>query len=150
MKEQQRDRKGERGGTLIEFVITASVYFMMLVGIVGISHLYFTHNALVDATRRAARYATLNLSNSDAAIRNVAVYGTASPAQGAQPLISGLQTSNVVVERSGFGLNSGTVTIRIQNYNYNFVIPGISRVIAMPAYRTTLTGECVGYIPPDI
>jgi Flp pilus assembly protein TadG len=150
MKERQRDRKGERGSTLIEFVITASVYFMMLVGIVAISHLYFTHNALVDATRRAARYATLNLSTSDAAIRNVAVYGTPTPAQGAQSIISGLQTSNVVVERSGFGLNSGTVTVRIQNYNYNFVIPGISRVIAMPAYRTTLTGECVGYIPPDI
>jgi Flp pilus assembly protein TadG len=150
MKQPRRDRKGERGATLLEFTYTAAIYFMMLVGIVGISHLYFTHTALVEATRRGARYATLNLNTADAAIRNVVVYGTPTPAAGAQPKVSNLQTNNVVVERLNFGLGQGTVTVRIQTYNYNFIIPGFSRVIAMPEYRTTLTGECVGFIPPNI
>jgi hypothetical protein len=122
----------------------------MLIGIVGISHLYFTHNGLVESTRRGARYATLVSSSSNADIRNVVVYGTNTPDEGARQLVSGLQTSNVVVERSFFGLGQGTVTIRVENYNYNFVIPGIRRVIPMPEYRTTLTGECVGFVPPDI
>jgi Flp pilus assembly protein TadG len=152
MKQLRRDRKGERGATLLEFTYTAAVYLMMIVGIVALSHLYFTHNALVEATRRGARYATLVSSStaSDDDIKEMVVYGTPTPAVGAQPLVSNLQTSNVVVERLNFGLGQGTVTVRIQTYNYNFIIPGISRVIAMPEYRTTLTGECVGLIPPNI
>ena len=152
MKQVRRDRKGERGATLLEFVYVAAIYMTMLVGIVAISHLYFTHNALVEATRRGARYATLvsssTTSNDD--IKEMVVYGTVTPAAGAQPLVSNLQTTNVVVERLNFGLGQGTVTVRIENYNYNFVIPGISRVIPMPEYRTTLTGECVGLIPTNI
>ena len=152
MKQLRRDRKGERGATLLEFTYTAAVYLMMIVGIVALSHLYFTHNALVEATRRGARYATLVSSStaSDDDIKEMVVYGTPTPAVGAQPLVSNLQTSNVVVERLNFGLGQGTVTVRIQTYNYNFIIPGISRVIAMPEYRTTLTGECVGLIPSNI
>ena len=150
MKRLRRDREGERGGTLIEFTYTAAVYFMMLVGIVGVSHLYFTHTALVEATRRGARYATLKSNTADAEIRNVVVYGTPTPAVDAQPRVSNLQTNNVVVERLNFGLGQGTVTVRIQTYDYNFIIPGLSRVIAMPEYRTTLTGECVGFIPPNL
>jgi Flp pilus assembly protein TadG len=150
MKQLRRDRKGERGATLLEFTYTAAIYLMMIVGIVALSHLYFTHNALVEATRRGARYATLNSSSSDAAIQNVVVYGTPTPAVGAQPLVSNLQTTNVQVGRLNFGLGQGTVTVWIINYNYNFIIPGISRVIAMPEYRTTLTGECVGLIPSNI
>jgi Flp pilus assembly protein TadG len=150
VKEMRRDRNGERGGTLLEFTFVASVFIMLLVGIAAISHFYFTHNALVESTRRGARFATLNLNSADAEISNVVVYGAAAPAQGAQPLVTGLQTTNVVVERLNFGLGQGTVTVRIQNFNYNFVIPGINRVIAMPEYRTTLTGECVGFIPPNL
>ena len=152
MKQLRRDRKGERGATLLEFTYTAAIYLMMIVGIVAVSHLYFTHNALVEATRRGARFATLVSSStaSDDDIKEVVVYGTPTPAVGAQPKVSNLQTSNVVVERLNFGLGQGTVTVRIQTYNYNFIIPGISRVIAMPEYRTTLTGECVGLIPPNI
>jgi Flp pilus assembly protein TadG len=152
MKQVRQNRDGERGATLIEFVYVAAIYLTMLVGIVAIAHLYFTHNALVEATRRGARYATLNSNSAatDTAIKNVVVYGTPTPAEGAQPLVSNLQTTNVEVSRLNFGLNQGTVTVFIQNYDYNFIIPGISRVISMPEYRTTLTGECVGLIPPNI
>lgn len=152
MKQLRRDRKGERGATLLEFTYTAAIYLMMIVGIVALSHLYFTHNALVEATRRGARFATLVSSTTASTddIKEVVVYGTPTPAVGAQSLVSGLTTNNVEVTRSGFGLGQGTVTVRIINYNYNFIIPGISRVITMPEYRTTLTGECVGLIPPNI
>src|SRR5689334_14315504 len=51
--------KGERGGSLMEFVFISPFFFMMLVGIVAGGSLFFTHNALVDATRRGARYASM-------------------------------------------------------------------------------------------
>jgi Flp pilus assembly protein TadG len=143
---------GERGATLLEFVITASIFFMMLVGIVAISHLYFTHNALEEATRRGARFATFKLNNlaSSNEIKNMVVYGTTTQDANSTSLVSGLTTTNVVVERAGFGVGTGSVTVRIQNYNYSFVIPGLTTTITMPEYRTTLTGECAGYIPSNI
>src|SRR5438046_5563853 len=54
---KHRDRR-QRGGTLLEFVLIAPFFFMMLVGIVAAGNLFFTHNALVEATRRGARYAS--------------------------------------------------------------------------------------------
>ena len=53
-------KDNERGGSLIEFTVVAAVFFMMLVGIVAAGNLYYTHNALVEATRRGARYAVMH------------------------------------------------------------------------------------------
>ena len=152
-------RTDEKGNTIIEFAIVATVFFLMLVGIAAAGHLYYTHNALVEATRRGARYAVLQCKadlngcpNSDTAatrIKNIVVYGTDSPAAGATSLISGLQTSNVTVDNStgtGFGVASGTVSVSIDSYSYTFITTSIT----MPSYRTTLSGECAGFIPPDI
>ena len=154
---------GEKGNTIIEFAIVATVFFMMLVGIVAAGHLFYTHNALTEATRRGARYAVLQCrpaqngcTGSDTTltrVKNVVIYGTDSPAAGATSLISGLQASNVTVEYSTgqqFGVAKGTVSVSINNYSYPFVLPAVTTSIAMPPYRTTLSGECAGFIPPNI
>jgi Flp pilus assembly protein TadG len=135
---------------LIEFTVVASVFFLMLVGIVAAGNLYYTHNALVEATRRGARYAVLHASGGTTAVQNVVVYGTDTPAQGATSLIYNLQPSNVTVTYSGLNVASGTVTVTISNYSYPFVIPTLTTSVPMPPYRTTLSGESAGWIPPDI
>jgi len=154
---------GEKGNTIIEFAIVATVFFMMLVGIAAAGHLFYTHNALAEATRRGARYAVLQCRPSQTGctnagtavdrIKNIVVYGTDSPAAGATSLISGLQTSNVTVEYSTgtqFGVGAGTVSVSINGYSYPFVLPAATTSITMPPYRTTLSGECAGFIPPNI
>lgn len=143
-------RRNERGGSLIEFTVIATVFFLMLVGIVAAGNLYYTHNALVEATRRGARYAVMNPSGSTTAVTNVVLYGTATPAEGATSLIYNLTPDNVVVTYSGLNVAQGTVTVTITNYSFPFVLPTTTTSIAMPPYRTTLTGECAGFIPPDI
>src|SRR5215813_12419338 len=87
----------ERGGTLIEFTVVASVFFMMLVGIVAAGNLYYTHNALAEATRRGARYAVLNPGGGATAVQNVVIYGTPNPPSGATSLVYNLQPANVTV-----------------------------------------------------
>jgi len=140
-------RIGQRGGSLIEFTVVAASFLMMLVGIVSAGNLYYTHNALAEATRRGARYAVLNANGSTMAVQNVVVYGTDSPAQGATSLIYNLQPNNVSVTYNGMGVASGAVTVTIDNYTYPFVLPTQTTSISMPQYRTTLSGECAGFIP---
>lgn len=143
-------RGNERGGTLLEFAFVASGFFMMLVGIVAAGNLYYTHNALVEATRRGARYAVMHTNASTTAVKNVVVYGTDTPANGATSAIYNLQTTNVTVTYSSLNLASGSATVSITNYQFPFVLPISTTSITMPAYRTTLTGESAGLIPPDI
>ena len=150
LKSHIQNRRPERGSTLIEFTVVATVFFMMLIGIVAAGNLYFTHNALVEATRRGARYAVLHPSGSTTAVQNMVVYGTDTPTLGATSLIYNLQPSNVTVTYSTLNLASGTATVTISNYSFPFVLPTQTTSIQMPPYRTTVTGESAGFIPPDI
>ena len=143
-------RSNERGGSLIEFTVVAAVFFMMLVGIVAAGNLYYTHNALVEATRRGARYAVLNPTGSTANVRNVVMYGTDTPGVGATPLVYNLQPGNITVTYAGLNVAQGTVTVTITGYSFPFVLPTSTTSVTMPPYRTTLTGESAGFIPPDI
>lgn len=152
-------KDNERGGSLIEFTVVAAVFFLMLVGIVAAGNLYYTHNALVEATRRGARYAVMHPTGSTTDVQNVVVYGTTTPATGQTSLIYNLQTTNVEVcyrttptSSCGGQINvaQGTVTVSITGYTFPFVLPTTTTSITMPPYRTTLSGESAGFIPPDI
>ena len=149
-KKFPKTRGNERGGSLIEFTVVALSFFIMLVGIVAAGNLYYTHNALVEATRRGARYAALHPTGSTTAVRNVVIYGTDSPPTGAIPLVYNLQTTNVTVTYTGLNVAQGTVTVTIDNYSFPFVLPTRTTSVTMPPYRTTITGESAGFIPPDI
>jgi Flp pilus assembly protein TadG len=169
IKDRQRHNDSERGGTLIEFTVVASAFFTMLLAICAGSNLYFTHNALVEATRRGARFAATQPANSPvgaprttaagtcdstgpnlASIKNYAIYGNTA-GTGSNPL--SLQPANICVQYSatssaigqvGFGVGTGAVTVSIQNYTFYYIVPGINRQITMPAYKTTVAGESAG------
>lgn len=144
----------ERGTAILEFALTAAFLFLMLVAVVAGGHLFWTHNALVEVTRRGARYAAnqcnqgltgcTNSATSDERIKNVVLYNTSGT--GTSPLVYNLKATNVTVTRSNdFGVATGTVTVKITNYQYKFF--GINRV--MPPYQTTVAGENAGFIAGD-
>lgn len=137
----------ERGTTLVEFAIGVTVVLTSMFAVVEFGRALWTHNALADAARRGARYATLHSAGDIEQVKNVVVYG--DPAGGSQPLIPNLTTTNVAVNYSNFALNKGTVTVSVTNYQFQFVLPLVSTGITMPNYTTTLTGESVGWIPAN-
>ena len=137
----------ERGTTLVEFSIGVTVFLISMFAVVEFGRALYTHNALADAARRGARYATLHSSTDTQGVKNVVVYG--DPAGGSQPLVPNLSTANVSVNYSDFALNKGTVTVSITSYQFQFVLPLVSSSITMPSYSTTLTGESIGYIPAN-
>jgi Flp pilus assembly protein TadG len=140
---------------LVEFSIIASVFLLSMFAVVEFGRLFWIHNALRDATRRGVRYAIIrkNDAASLTAIKNVVVYGdpNANPAT-ALPLVSGLSTSNVVVEYKNFNgiLLSARATVSITGYQFNFAVPMVGGAVTMPAYRSSLPGESVGFVPCDI
>jgi hypothetical protein len=176
MTKERAEKRSESGGTLLEFTFVAVTFFMMLLAITAGANLYFTHNALVEATRRGARFATTQAAHSPAvaewttppgttcdttgpnlvAIQNFAIYGNSA---GTGPKIfAELQRDNICVNYSkvpvagaappmGFGVGTGAVTVSITGFNFNLVIPFVGRQVAMPAYRTTLGGESAGTLP---
>jgi Flp pilus assembly protein TadG len=154
----------ERGTAIVEFAITAAVFFMMIAAIISAGHLFWTHNAMVESTRRGARYAATqclpnlagcpNSGTSLARVKNVVLYGT--PTAGSTPLVYNLTPANITVEYSvntapvdqlpnDFGVGRGTVSVKIVNYNYTFAVA--ATLINMPPYQTTVVGESAGFTP---
>jgi len=140
-------RKGERGATLVEFAIAATVFLTAMFAILEFGRALWVHNALTDAVRRGARYAVIHRSSDIDSVKNVVVYG--DPAGGTQPVVENLTTANVTVTYTNFSLNSGTASVSITDYQFQFVLPFMGTTISMPNYNTTLTAESVGLIPPN-
>jgi len=147
MKQLKRFDSSERGATLVEFALAVTVLLTSMFGVIEFGRALWTHNALTDAARRGARYATLHTAAEMGNVKNVVVYG--DEAGGTQPVVPNLTTNNVTVTYTGAGVNTGTVSVGITGYQFQFVIPVVGTTITMPAYSTTLTGESVGVLPPN-
>lgn len=165
-------RSNERGTSIAEFAMVALIFFIMIFGIIEFGRLLYTHNALADATRRGARYAVLHPGITAAdklKVKNEVVYGVngtfdddGNPTSA--PVVSGLTREMIDVtfdgedldgdpdtpEKSDFGSNLGTATVKIVGYNFNLTIPVVGRPIAMPDYATTLSAESAGAVPTAI
>jgi Flp pilus assembly protein TadG len=143
---RDKRRKTERGSSLVEFAIAATVFLTVLFAVVEFGRALWVHNALTDAARRGARYAVLHKSTDIDDVKKVVVYGDLTSTD---PLLENLTTANVTVSYNGFNLDGGTATVSIQNYQFQMILPLVVQSIQMPNYTTTLTGESAGLIPTD-
>src|SRR6187455_842593 len=132
-----RNRKQERGATLVEFAIGVTVFVTAMFAVLEFGRALWVHNALSDAARRGARYAVLHSSGSAAQVKNIVIYG--NEAGTGQPMLNDLTAANVNVVYNNFGLNDGTVSVSITGYQFQFVIPVVGTTITMPSYTTTLS-----------
>jgi Flp pilus assembly protein TadG len=140
-------RRGERGAALVEFSIAALVFLTSTFAVIEFGRLLWTHNALTDAARRGARYAVTHLPTEGEQAKRMAVYATTDDGA-ASPMVQGLKTSNVTVTHSAdFNAGQGTVTVKIENYDFLFVVPLVGTKIRMPDYVSTLTAESAGTMP---
>lgn len=139
--------QNEKGSTLVEYSIGVTVFLMAVFAVLEFGRVVWAHNALSDAVRQGVRYAALHQSvGEDSNIKNLVVYGNTGG--GTKPIVPGLTTSMVQISRSAdFSVNSGTATVKITGYQFQFVLPFLPKSINMPQYSATLTGESAGLIP---
>jgi Flp pilus assembly protein TadG len=141
------NRRGERGAALVEFSIAALVFLTAIFAVLEFGRLLWVHNALTDAARRGARYAVSHTRAEAGDAQRMAVYGTTDDGA-TTPLVAGLTPGMVKVNHSGnFNVGEGTVTVKIDAYDFKFVVPLVGTTIRMPEYTTTLTAESAGRVP---
>src|SRR5262245_59243293 len=133
MLHKRTKRFGERGASLLEFAIAASVFLTAMFAVLEFGRVLWLHNAITDAARRGARYAVLHSKTSGDSVKNVVVYG--DPAGGTDPVIEGLTEENVnVVYSSDYSVSQGTVSVSITNYQVQLNLPLLGTSIPMPSY----------------
>ena len=109
-----RRTRAQTGNALIEFAVSLLLLSAVFAGVFQIGYTFYTYNALVNAVRAGARYASMlprSAANADAAaaVRNLVVYGDPAPGADAKPVAPRLSTENVeLVQAPGFS----TVSLR--------------------------------------
>jgi TadE-like protein len=106
--------KSRRGGSaLIEFAGSLIVVIALFTGIFQFSHALSTYQALVNAVRSGARYASLQAPSPELAqsVSNVVVYGDPVPSAFAKPVAPGLTPANVDLI-----LEPATATVSIRGF----------------------------------
>jgi Flp pilus assembly protein TadG len=108
---------------MVETSLVLIVFLMMLIGIMDVGQMLFTHVSLVERMREGLRYGVITYDVT--AIKNIVVYGTASPADGATPSFN-LTTSMVDVSRMDANTAEDRIVITLSNYPIQWFTPYIA------------------------
>ena len=134
--------KYQRGVYAVEFAIVAGIFFILLFAIIEVGRLMYTYNVLHEASRRAARIAVVcRIDDTD--IKTMALFDGAN-------LIPNLTTANLSISyldefgNVATGIDIVLVRADIANYQHQFLVPGLSRVINSPTFSAYLPRESLG------
>jgi hypothetical protein len=142
----------EQGVTTVEFAFVGVAMLLVLFGVIEIGRAMFVLNALGEASRRAARMATVCPIN-DPAIAQVGLFNP--PGSTGNRIIGNLSTANFAVEyldANGTVLNDPAanfsriefVRTRIVNFQHQMLIPFGNYIFTTPDFSTTLRRESLG------
>ena len=149
--------KHQRGTTIIEFTIVASVFFILLFAIIEFGRLLFTWHVLNETTRQTARFATvcqITQQEQSDLINRVLSNKPALPNFDMRNIkLSYLDGSGVVIEgdlsqESQFN-QIRYVRASIVNYHLPLTIPFFVLDLFAPDFSTTLPRESLGILRPD-
>lgn len=125
-------RRAQRGSTVVEFALIASVLIMLLLGIFEFGRVLFYWNTASEAVRLGARTAV---------VCDVNAAGVAKRVTALLPLLS---SANVSVNYSPASCDINTcafVTVSVTNVTVKTMIPFMNVTVRMPPFTTTLPRE---------
>lgn len=151
--------KKMRGLAVIEFTVISTVLMLILLSIFSIGYYMFSVQMINEATRKAARLATVCYVTS-AAQQNIksAVLGGSLPSNFTdQNLVIEYLDANGAVVTGDVTDNNIFITIkyvraRVSNYQFQFVsilnFLGNKGLVVVPEFETTLPVESLGIVRP--
>ncbi|MCL1144558.1 pilus assembly protein [Shewanella marinintestina] len=131
----------QRGVYIIEFTLVAGVFFVLLFAAIEFGRMLFTYNVLHEASRRAARLATVCQVTSD--INSIALFNDVN-------ILPNLSSSNLTISYLAYdgtaasGIDIDLVRAEIHDYQHQFLVPGLYRTLNSPTFTTTLPRESLG------
>lgn len=138
----------QRGVTTVETAIAVGVFLMLFFSVIEMGRMVYTWNAMVEATRRAARVAVV-CPVDDPSIVRVGAFANASSA--GSPSVSGLKPENLTVSYlDGDGASTTDnaamrfVRVEITGFKHQLRIPFIEQALTAPRFATTLPRESLG------
>ena len=137
----------QRGAESLEFVAIFFFYMLLIMAVLDFGRALYTWNLLTETTRRGARMAVICPLN-DARINQVALFD-------GNLEIHGLENADIATtyytETGAIApdvINADFVEVSIApTYQFQFLIPGLDRLIQAPNFRTTLFMESKGKVP---
>jgi len=125
-------RKSESGQSLIEAAFVLFVFFGLLLGIADCAQVLFSHQALVERTRAAARWGSLHNWQGPEPIINLVLYGqTQDPLRSGMGYL-GMTPSNVIVTyqpATPDRPDDSILTVAVVNFESHLFSPWLSRVL---------------------
>jgi Flp pilus assembly protein TadG len=117
------DRKRRQAGTaLVETALSLTLYTYIVFSLVDFGYVMYMFQTLSQRAENAARYGALNPTDSTG-MQNYVLYNAAT---GCGSGIFGLTSSNVTATRSGSGTTADRVTVKVTNFHYPMISPGMS------------------------
>jgi len=109
----------------MEAALIFLVFAMMIIGIFDFGQFLFTHQALVERARYAARWGAINDPTDTNSIVNMVLYNQSATPSSGTPAYFNLSSSNVSVTNPGVGTNDYRVNVQISGYTYTILSPYI-------------------------
>ena len=114
-------KQSRKGSGLLEGALVLFLAVSTLLAVLDFGQVLFFHQALVERVRVGARWGVVNTYD-DQKIRNVVVYDTPNPTQGAAGLF-GLTTALVSTSLRDSGTPEARLVITISGYPFRFFTP---------------------------
>jgi len=115
-------RRRQAGTALVETALSLMLYMSIVFSLVDFGYVMYMFQTLSARAGSAARYGSLNPSDTSG-MQNYVLYNAAT---GSGTGIFGMTSSNVVATRTGSGTTADRVTVRITNFHYPMISPGMS------------------------
>jgi Flp pilus assembly protein TadG len=111
-------RRNRRGDAVVEATLTLVLFSTMVFSLFDFGWMLFYHQTLVNLARAAARYGSVNPTDTTG-IQNMALYNSTT---GSGPGVLWLTTSNVQVSRAGTaGGTDDRIVVKITGYQYKLI-----------------------------
>lgn len=141
-------RRSQQGTTSVEFAVIGLVLFTVIFALIDLSRLFWNMAALDEATRRGARVAAVCPVN-DPLVEETVLF------EGLIPTLGTEHVSIQYLDRDGGAVSDPAdtdygdiryVRVSIQNLQLETIIPGMQKMISMPAFTTTIPRESLGRV----
>lgn len=128
----QRSENRQKGAAAVEFALIATVFFILLIGVLEMGRVLFTWNAAAEATRYGARVAAVCDLHDSAILARM------------QQIMPNLAAGNVSVSYLPSGCNKSNcqqVRVALSNFQVTTHIPVVSAILTVPPFATSLPRE---------